>query len=280
MWRLGERKREVQSFEGKTAVLVELGLTVSEARVYLALVQMGVSRIGSVSEVTGIHRANLYSTLSSLENKCLIEKEINSPATYKAASPEITLPMLVKRKQTQVFELKTKAEAMAVSLSSKQSWMDAVKESGKEKAMFVVVPGREVIVNRLKRLLQESQVSVDVVTTQKRFSSAILDFAKDYKKALDRGVKIRITIEKNLMDQAAIDMVRMLAANPSFEVKCLSSAADAVVSIIDEQQATVMMSSVAHLDGTSALWSNNECFVAIVKNYFESKWSSTVKLQI
>jgi sugar-specific transcriptional regulator TrmB len=117
-----------------------------------------------------------------LENKCLIEKEVNSPTRYTAVAPEIILPMLVKRKQTEIFDLKTKAEAIADSFRNKQPQMPEVTEEGKEKPFFKVIPGKEVIVHRLKRLLQEAQVSVDVVTTHKRFSSAILEFAEDYKK--------------------------------------------------------------------------------------------------
>jgi sugar-specific transcriptional regulator TrmB len=261
--------KAVPSLDGNTATLVELGLTVSEAKVYLTLVQIGPSRIGVISETAGIHRANLYPTLQSLEHKCLIEKEVDLPAVYRASSPDIIMPMLVKRKQTQVFELKTKAEAIAASLRSKPCKICAAKE----KAFFSLIPGKEVITHRLRKMLQETKFSLEAVTTKNGFAATILEFGEDYKEALDRGVKIQIATESNF-PKSAFKMVQVLAENSFFEVKCLSLPVDAGVFVFDGKQATVLMSCEANLDGISALWSNNECFVAIVKNYFENKWNN------
>ena len=261
--------KAIPSLDGNTATLVELGLTISEAKVYLTLVQSGPSKIGVISEIASIHRANLYPTLQSLEHKCLIEKEVDLPAVYRATSPDIIIPMLIKRKQTQVFELKTKAEAIALSLRSKPCKVCAAKE----KAFFSLIPGKEVITHKLRKMLQETKISLEAVTTKNGFVDTVLEFGEDYKEALDRGVKIQIATESNFA-QSAFKMAQTLAENSFFEVKCLTLPVDAGVFVFDKKQATVLIPSEDNLDGVSALWSNNECFVAIVKTYFENKWRS------
>ena len=73
--------------------------------------------------------------------------------------------------------------------------------------------------------------------------------------------------------------MKALSRNPLFQVRYLPSPPPkATVCIIDEKGAFVTISATANLADTSALWSDNECFLAIMQNYFENKWNSAVPL--
>lgn len=263
------------SVEEETAVLAELGLTLSEAKVYLTLAQIGPSRTGSISKATGIQRQHVYHSLHSLEEKGLIEKQLGKIANFKAVPLDRALGMLVKRKQKQISQLKTKTETIIENFRKQNTSQHASTIGLHENAPFTITPGNEFFVEKLKEAVQKTQVSLAVVTTQKRFSPAILEFAEAYKEALERDVKIMIATEKHEPETAALEVVRGLMKTSDFEVKYFTGPSQAIVTIIDGKQAMVTLSATAPLMGTASLWSTNTCFVALAQSYFESKWNNS-----
>lgn len=70
-------------------ILQNLGLTESESRVYLALLELGPSLAGEISRKTGIHRRNIYDITERLIEKGLIGYILkNNRKLFEAANPE------------------------------------------------------------------------------------------------------------------------------------------------------------------------------------------------
>lgn len=70
-------------------ILQELGLTESESKVYLALLELGPSLAGTISRKTGIHRRNIYDITERLIQKGLIGYILkNNRRLFEAANPE------------------------------------------------------------------------------------------------------------------------------------------------------------------------------------------------
>ena len=263
-----------QTPKDEVKALEELGLTTSEAKVYLALAQVGASRVGSISDATGIHRVNLYQILRSLEDKCLIEKEVESPSLYKATDPHTVLPMLVNNKQMQISTLRIKAEEIAGKLE-KRRYQSKTQNSTLEKDTFTVIPGSDALINKLKKAIHGAHTSIDSVTNAAQFSQAITEFSEDYKKALGQGVRIRIATERRPTERRETDTLKKLSESGPFEVKYSSAPIDAVVSVFDADHAAIMKFPSARLAQSSALWSNNSSFITVVKGYFEDKWNKS-----
>ena len=53
----------------KEEVLLELGFNRNEAKVYLALLELGSGTAGDISKISEVHRTNVYDTLKSLLKK-------------------------------------------------------------------------------------------------------------------------------------------------------------------------------------------------------------------
>ncbi len=264
----------VLTLEQRTKVLEELGLTISEARVYVALARIGSAKIGIISKSTSIHRANLYPILVSLERRCLIEKEITSPVKYHPIPPQEALAMLVRNKQQQLSDLSTKAQEVIQSLECPDEFLEA-KTPSKEGVQFLIIPGKDVIINRLKKALQCSQKSVDVITVPERFSSAFLFFADDYLKATKKGVNIRLAVEKHLPEKEVLIKMRALKSinGNHFQVKYLPSPSRSIMCIFDEREIFLSFSATANIDKTSSLWTNNQNVVAMAKGFFDYTWN-------
>ena len=265
--------------ENEINTLAELGLTFSQAKVYMTLIKIGSSKIGSISKNTGILRENLYQTIRALEKAGLIQKELGPATKYKAIPPDEAFSMLLRCKQKQVAELKTKAKTIMENLKKENnSQLASIEElQTQEDFKFVIISGKDVLNQRIRDILQKAQTDVDIVTSTTRFSSIIVEFVKDYKKALGRGAKIRIATEKHVAEKAALDKVLSLERNPRFKIKYFFESPQAIVSIFDQKEAFVSLSATAQLGETSVIWSNNSSFIALAQSYFETKWNNSLE---
>jgi len=80
--------------------LKELGLTKSEIRIYVYLLEEGLSTPPQIANGTGIARTNCYNILVKLKNEGLIEEqEKGKRKAYIASDPEALLRRVQKRKE-------------------------------------------------------------------------------------------------------------------------------------------------------------------------------------
>lgn len=257
--------------EERIETLARLGLTLTQARAYLALVQAGSAGAKELSDASKITRQDIYRVMPTLEKTGIVEKLITKPTAYRAVPIKQAAAVLLKRKIEEQKELRRKTKELVRDIENNH----AGREIQQEPAHFIMVSGKDAIIQKMGEKLQKVQTSIDVVTTGSRFSSAIIEFAKGYEKALERGVRIRIATEKHVIAKTAFEIVQTLMKNPGFEVKYFIEAPQAIIAIFDKKEASVTISEVANLERASALWSNDSSFIGLANNYFENKWNNS-----
>ena len=93
--------------------LRELGLTLSQARVYLALLRLGKhSTVKAVSVFSKVARQDVYRTLTELRELSLVEKVISNPALFRAIPLQETTAILIERKNQRTQELLVEASEL------------------------------------------------------------------------------------------------------------------------------------------------------------------------
>lgn len=86
-------------------LLEEAGLTSTEARIYLALLEKGSSKAGDISRNTGVHRRSVYDAIERLVEKGLVSYiKTNNRRYYEAANPERLIELL-KEKQDNLMQI-------------------------------------------------------------------------------------------------------------------------------------------------------------------------------
>jgi sugar-specific transcriptional regulator TrmB len=254
--------------------LTSLGLTLNQARAYLSLAQLGPIGAKELAEASKITRQDIYRVMLALEEKGIAEKLLLMPTVYRALPIEQVTAKLLDSKMAEQKALRRKTRQLVADVrNSNQSRL--AQDDASE---FIVIPGKEAIIQRLGNALSRTCRSLDVVTSRERFSPAILEFSKGYEKALERGVKIRIAVEKHLPQNGALETTRTLGKIKNFEVRFISRPAEAIVSVFDSKEASVTISSTANYAKASALWSNDAGFVALARNYFENMWNNGAEL--
>jgi sugar-specific transcriptional regulator TrmB len=176
-------------------VLIDLGLTAIQAKVYLALVNSGPLKISAISKISNVARPDVYSTLSKLQKLCLVEKIIEKPLKCRATPIKIGLSLLLKTKTDQYKRVRAKTQILLDTAKPKQP-----KEKKQiENPQFVLIPKGKNVVYRLQTAIEKAKVSINLVLSWKRFSRGIVnDLAESIERALAKNVKIQFIIESPL----------------------------------------------------------------------------------
>ncbi len=83
------------------SALFDAGLTVNEARVYLALLKLGSASINEITKKSGVHRVNVYDVIERLQIKGLIDSVmISNKRHYEASNPENLIKLLESKQES------------------------------------------------------------------------------------------------------------------------------------------------------------------------------------
>jgi sugar-specific transcriptional regulator TrmB len=266
----------VMKKEEKIETLTRLGLTMMQAKIYLSLIQTGPSTAKTLAAMMNTSRPDVYRVIAKLHEDGVIEKLMTKPAIFKAAPPNQLIEIFLTRKTEAQNELEKKSNELLIDLLNDQTQKE-IHEPGID---FVIIQGKDAVFQRLKVGISSAQASVHVVTSQKRFSEAVIEFHKLYKLALKKGIKICLSTDHHVPQKKALRILQSLANYPNFEVKYFTGTPSTIVAIFDNKEAYSTMSANTNIDENASMWSSNICFVELAQSYFEKKWNNSIKCEL
>lgn len=137
--------------------LEEAGLTSTEAKIYLALLEKGSIRAGEITRHTGIHRRNVYDSIERLIEKGLVSYiKTNNRRYFEAAPPERILELLKEKEENirqilpelQILGKLSEEKKEAVFFRGKQA-IKTVFEDQINEAKPIMVFGNAVNINEI-----------------------------------------------------------------------------------------------------------------------------------
>jgi sugar-specific transcriptional regulator TrmB len=256
----------------KHQVLIDLGLTQVQARVYLALVESGPSRIMAISKISKVARPEVYANLSKLQELGLIEKIIKMPLTYRA------IPM----NKGLTFLLKTKTEQYKKVRAQTRILLDTAKmEKPKKKIgepQFVLIPRGRTVIERIKTAIEKAQLSMDFVLSWKMFSRGITStFAESMEVAWAKNVKIRIIVQNPLESKTVKQLIEFCRKKPFCQIRFIRHHPRTIFKIHDKKEVFIITNSKTDLAGSPTLWSNNPSLIALADDHFEILWHTAIE---
>jgi len=257
----------------RVQTLTRLGLTSCQARVYLALAHSGMSTAKTISKVSKVTREDVYRILPQLQKLGLVEKAITAPTMFKVIPIQDGLSILMERKIEETDELQKKTK----ELLQKFKENNAKTTLQEEEPQLTLIPEKEAILLRTRDLIENAQTSIDVVTSWKRFPHGMRVYAEALKKALKRGVKIRIVIEQPEDENSLLKTIQAFNENLSFNVRYIPTNPTSVVMVYDEKEVFIVTSPTALILESPALWSNSLSLVRLAQNYFDIVWATSVR---
>jgi len=96
--------------------LKDWGLTALQAKVYLALLQLGTSQVGQLCAASEVARPEVYRILHELIEKGLVDQNLASPAIYTPVEPERAASLLIGRVRQTLNVLEAKRQNLVKDL--------------------------------------------------------------------------------------------------------------------------------------------------------------------
>lgn len=251
-------------------IMRQLGLTFSQARIYIALVNSGESPARTISITSGVARAEVYRTMPSLQKLGLVEKVLTIPIQFKATTLQDGISILLKKENTEHLKIQKKATKLAINFKKNNE-----KATQERERQFVVSPGKDYHIKWLKSMYEKSQTTEGIITW-KDDKTVHFFCEKEIKKATDRGLKSRIIVyvpekEKILntndefFENPHPNSQRRIVLDPPLVLGGMFDSKEVVI-------ATTLNNPIQTSE--TVFWSANPSIIALFRNYFENLWET------
>jgi sugar-specific transcriptional regulator TrmB len=258
----------------KLQVLIDLGLTGKQAKVYLALVSLGPSKVLTVSRLSNVARSDVYPTLIKLQQRGLIEKVLKNPVEYRAIPLNKGLSFLLE-------ETTKRYQKISAETSMLHHMIELEKPNNaghKDNPQFVSISKGKTVVAKLREALEKTNKSFDVVLSWKRFSSGLSDtFAETIENVWMRKVKTRFIVECPFKNKTSMDLIRYCRKHPSCQIRFIRFLPRTIFGIYDQKETFITEDPKTHLPDSPALWSTNSSLIALVQDHFEIQWQAAIE---
>ena len=253
------------------AVLVSLGLTGRQARVYLALLKAGDARAQVVAGLAVVHRQEVYRLLEGLAQLGLVQQNVSVPTSYGATPLAEGIKLLLEHKASEL-----------TVMSEKAAWLTRILDKTKRFAPVAVAPkpcfGVVCEADRGKKYLsaiQETQHTIEAVTSWVRFKKLCFLFETQFTDVLKRGVTVHIVTEKPPNHHFPKWVRTALLKDSGFELKILQGPPAAVITIFDQTSAAIAFNPNTSLTKGPDLWTTNPALTTPCQAYFNTTWAQT-----
>lgn len=249
-----------------------LGLTYTQAKIYLHLNNVGKATAKKLSDISKIPRQDIYRILNELFCIGLVEKKITKPVEFKAISPEKCLKILINQRNQETKNIEKEAAPIISALN-----FAAKEKSVDESDLFLIgARSKQGIFLNLEKLLSELKESLFVLSPFENLFPWLFDQEKIFEKTLKRGVKIKVITSKT-NDKALLKFFKEEQKNQSFEVRFVSNRPKISFGIYDNTKILCEMSVEEGYLKSQALITDNSCFLELFSHYFNSVWNEAEK---
>ncbi len=235
---------------------------------YLALVKLGKPTAKEISTVTQVARQEVYRVLVELQKLGLVEKVVSVPSRFRAISTDDAFSILMERRKKETSELQDTISEMLQKFK-----IDHERMTLEEETNLSLVP-EQATVRASKKTLGNVQKSFDVITSWRNPHSVIFAGVEGIAEALQRGVEVRVIIDKPNEEKILSKIVKHLTKFPNFKIKYLLNAPKALMSVYDKGEAWVGTCTNPGVKECPTLSTDNPCLLSIFQDYFEMLWST------
>ena len=250
--------------------LMGLGLTFLQAKTYLALATLEQADVKTIAKTSNVFRQDIYRIMPTLEKLGLAEKIIATPTMYKATRLKEGLSILLQNKTQEHSELQKKIIRLLNNTHSSES----KKVPQDEDQQFSIISSKNLLSKKLAERENTVQTSIDVVGKWEDIRAELFHRLQDFKRAMKRGVKIRMIAEK-YGDDKSVQKIKQTLKNPLFRIRYISAPIPVKTIIHDGTEANMCI-AIPCDNNVPSLWSNNPRFVKVIEAYFEDLWNKAL----
>lgn len=267
--------------------LRSFGLTKYEADVYLTLLRLGSADANLISSTSGVPLGRMYSILNELLEKRIIHSQETRPRKFVAVDPSTSIKYLI---EAQRFKLKQQSLALDDMASDLEKELLGIKRSPQNKQFWTAAMGTDAVLDIIIEHLNLVNKEMSITVGYPEFSNYVLskkpesDLTKAMLRALERGVKFRMLIDRDLnnsersLDENVKSIFRYLGKNLECRVTTFSST---LFDVIDDDMVNIKINSPIRKEELFAIVHVRDKKLAVeMKEYFNEVWKEAEPLKL
>lgn len=264
------------SLDENAQMLSAFGLTFNQAKVYITTTQLGIASISQISKVSKVRREDVYRILPKLERMGLVERILGTPIKVRATPVEETLSVLIKREQ----DLASKKLSMLIA--RKEEFLRHFntyrmnKTFEEEEPHFILISQKDRILNKTLTMIKNAKREIGMTYSRDRLIQLIPIFSESLKKAIKKGVKIRIISEAPEREDSIPRIMEEYISPRHFIDLRYTDLPPSHYIIVDNSQVLVATSTERPFAENSKIWTDNSSFIALMQRNFEDMWHASV----
>jgi len=273
--------------EDRINALTNLGLTHTQANIYLASLRAGPATVKTLALIAGMAREDVYRIIPALIKTGLLQKHLSYPAIYEAVRPEQAIAILLKRKEEEYAESRRKGKDFVKQFQNRQ--IGSSISPSEEKTVWVVSDKKSPVGPLLIDTIQATTRSLDFTTRYNLFAysmnnAALKTWIEELYNAVQRGVEIRMVLNRPKTGKLVHELTfsiqnsAALVKNPHFSYRYLPDAPECILILFDNDKCLIEVSPTHDVAVSPYIWTNNPVLVDLVKTYFRLSWHSAKPL--
>ena len=252
--------------------LAAIGLTSTQAKVFLTLASLGKAKARTIWKNSGVARQDIYRILTELQEKGLAEKIIATPIEYTVLPIQDALAILLRRKAQEYEEIEKKANKLLIGFKKSQQEKTTTNEYE-----ITRVTAKKVNLYRLDTTLKSAQKSLDIIDSWASFKHAVVIYADFHMKAAKRNITRRFITDEPENGEIVPKIVQVLKKDSFFKLRHIPTRPLTSIVIADQKQIGICTEKTRYSPESPSLFSDNPCLVAILQDYFELLWSKATE---
>jgi sugar-specific transcriptional regulator TrmB len=253
------KKKTAPTDQNLSPALVNLGLTIDEAKCYTVLSNEGSLSASSLAKNIGILPNAVYRLIYGLKEKGFVVELDTRPVKFQAISPSVAIEAYSQAKIKNLEELKTSAIN------------DLANKPGSSQTKIDILTGRSAMFARGAELIREAKKEVLIISIGEPVPDEIKLANRD---ALEKGVSIKFIAHKYDKDNADLlkSWVKMGLEVRHFPDKGYH------LSVTDGAKTLLSTSNPANPAERVSMVINSVDLSNAIRNYFYSVWEKALPI--
>lgn len=253
--------------EESIRILVDLGLSGTQAKSYLGLLGIGSGSISEIANVSKVARPDTYRAMIDLLESGLVEKIVTVPTKYKPLSITEAVGVLMLKRSKESIDLNKKANKLIEKIRETEN-----TKSRSEDTQFFLIRG-EAIELELRKHLENAKGKISVMVSWERLLRWVGIDTVSIQSALKRNVNIRIITEEfyGSNDSRALQALERFT---NFELRYAITPLEVWLRLYDDKEILLTTSTKREETNYDAVFSNNPSLVELAQSYFNAAWFS------
>jgi sugar-specific transcriptional regulator TrmB len=255
------------SNDENTDLLLGLGLTLNQAKIYLAILKLEKTTVAEVAKFSKVRREDVYRILPSLEKMGLIERLLGKPTQIRATPISDALSFLVAEEKSKSDDRLTGMRNKVQRLSDKD-WKQPLPG---EESIYILIAEKKAILAKTSELIRNSRKELTLIADKARIILTLSQFSVECRQAIKKGAQIRLIFEGDKSDGLLKEKVQKLIDGTSVHIKFNPEPLNHFI-MSDDKEALITTSKESGIGESPSLWTNNSNLIGLLRTAFESDW--------